>query len=198
MSMILAEAPPDAPHFYRLSVREFDRMVEAGAFRLDARVELVNGELVEMSPIGVGHAYVVRELDRVLGRQLEGRAVVSVQSPLLCSDVSQPQPDLAIVRWPADRYLDRHPNAEDVLLVVEVADSSLRYDEHEKVPMYARAGVPEVWLVDMPHHRVHVFTDPVADGYGQRAARTSKDILNPAAFPDVEIVVSDLYLGRKR
>lgn len=198
MSMSLAEAPPEGLVRHRVSVEEFGRMVEAGAFPSGTRLELIQGELVDMSPMGVGHGFVVRELGRKLTLRLQERAVVSIQSSLQCGDWSMPEPDLAIVRGPGDRYRHRHPSAADTILVIEVAESSLRIDERIKVPLYAQAGVPEVWLVDLPHRRVHVFTDPAGDRYGKRTTCTSKDTLRLAAFPDVEIAVRDLDLDGSR
>jgi Uma2 family endonuclease len=180
-----------------VSVEEFGRMVEGGAFPSGTRLELILGELVDMSPIGVGHGFVVRCLQLELTEQLQRRAVVSTQSSLQCGEWSMPEPDLAVVRGPGVRYRHRHPSAADTLLVIEVAESSLRVDESVKVPLYASAGVPEVWLVDIPHRRVHVFTDPAGDRYGKRTTCTSKNTLSLAAFPDVEIAVSDLDLDGK-
>jgi Uma2 family endonuclease len=181
-----------------VTVEEFGRMVDAGAFEPDARVELVDGELVAMSPIGVGHAHVVSELARLLGPPLQDRAVIRVQCPLQCGDVSQPQPDIAVLRWPPDTYSVRHPNADDALLVVEVADSSLRYDENVKVPLYASAGVREVWLADLPNRRIHVFTDPEKGVYTRRSVRRVDDVLRLVEFPEVKIVLADLRLDRVR
>jgi Uma2 family endonuclease len=202
MSVALTEAPPETtapPEVaarYRVSVKEFDRMVDGGVFHPEARVELVDGELVKMSPIGVGHAQLVRELHRLLGRQLEGRAVVSVQCPLQCGDASQPQPDIALVRWPPDHYADRHPNAGDALLLVEVADSSLQYDLNVKVPLYASVGVPEVWLVDLPNGEVRVFTDLEEDVYVEHSLWKAEEVLRPVDLLDVEISLADLRLER--
>jgi Uma2 family endonuclease len=191
MSLLLTEAPTEEP-VYRVSVDQFDRMVEAGVFPPESRVELINGVLVEMSPIGVGHGFVVLKLDRLLQHHLYDRAVIGVQGSFRCGDLSEPEPDLIVVRGPDERYSKRHPRADDALLVIEVADSSLRYDQKVKVPLYGGLGVPEVWVVDLPHWRVHVYTDPKDHGYATKTVRTSEDVLVPTAFPDVEIAVSEL------
>lgn len=196
MSMLLTEAPTEDPPLYRVSVDEFQRMAEFGVFPPEARVELVNGVLVEMSPLGPGHNNVIVRLNRLLVAQLVDRAVISVQGPLEGGEVSQLQPDVAVLQWPDDRYDTRCPRPDDALLVVEVADSSLRYDQKVKVPLYGRLGVPETWVVDLPRRRVHVYADPKHDGYGTTTTRMARDVLVPTAFPDVEIAVRDLGLDR--
>jgi Uma2 family endonuclease len=193
MSVLLSEVPTGEPGRYRLSVREYDRMAKAGVFHPDARIELINGEIVTMTPIGDGHDYVVTRLEQLLHRHLDGRAVVRTQGPLLCGEWSEPEPDLAVVRGPLERYQGR-PTASDALLVVEVANSSLQRDQHDKVPLYGRLEVPEVWVVDLPHGRVRVYTEPKDDGYATRAVLTPSDTLVPTAFPDVEIPVDVLRL----
>lgn len=169
-------------------------MVEHGVFHPEARLELVNGELVDMSPIGAHHAFVVRELNRLLAPQLAGQAVVSVQSPLRCDDRSEPQPDVAVLDWPPDRYFDQHPTAADTLLVIEVADSSLHLDSEVKMPLYGRSGIHEAWLVDLSGKSVTVYTDPKDSGYGSRLERRLGDVLRPTKLPDVELSVADLGL----
>jgi Uma2 family endonuclease len=200
MPVLLTEAPTTDPQHYRVSVEQFDRMVEGGAFPPDARVELFNGELVEMSPIGPPHDFLVAELgDQIrlrLHQELEGRAVVRSQSTLRCGEMSQLQPDITVLHGPHTRYIDRHPAADDTLLVVEVADSSLRYDLKAKVPLYGRLGIPEAWVVDLPHRRIHVHTQPEASGYGAATTLTSGDTLVPTRLPDVKIAVGDLRLDR--
>jgi Uma2 family endonuclease len=196
--MLLTEAAPGAPSRHAVNVDEFDRMAHAGVFLPDARVELVNGELVEMSPIGVPHDFAVMQLDLLLKRQLDGRAVVRVQTSLRCGDWSQPEPDIALVRWPPQRYFDRRPTTDDALLLIEVADSSLQFDQKVKVPLYASLEVPEVWVVNLPQRRVHVYTEPGDGGYATETVRTSKDSLVLTAFPDVEIPLRELGLDRPR
>jgi Uma2 family endonuclease len=188
------EAEPD---LYRLTVDQFERMAEAGVFPPEDRVELINGVLVEMSPIGDGRVFVVGKLHYELGRRLDGHAAIFDQSSFDCGDASLPQPDLVIVPWPYERYATQRPSADVALVVIEVANS-LPYDQQVKVPLYARSGVPEVWVVDLPHRRIHVYTDPKDDGYATTSVLTQKDALTPIALPDVEIPVSDLGLNLLR
>lgn len=208
--MLLTEAPTKSPNrdgvpveeaepgLYRLTVEQFERMAEAGVFPPEDRVELINGVLVEMSPIGDGHVFVVGKLHYELGRRLDGHAAIFDQSSFDCDDTSLPQPDLVIAPWPYERYARQRPSADVALVVIEAADSSLRYDKQVKVPLYARSGVPEVWVVDLPHRRIHVCTDPKDDGYATTTVLTQEDALAPIALPDVEIPVSDLGLNLLR
>ncbi|WP_298629065.1 Uma2 family endonuclease [uncultured Thermus sp.] len=152
---------------HRISLEEFHRMVEAGVFPEDLRLELVEGELVEMSPIGPKHAFVVRRLTALLAPLVQlGKALLSVQNPLVVGG-SELYPDLVLLPPQGDSP-HRHPLGQEVLLLVEVAEASLDYDLNVKTPLYAQAGVPEVWVVDLAHRRVHVFRDPRGGGYQER------------------------------
>jgi Uma2 family endonuclease len=150
---------------HRFTVDEFHRMGEVGIFSEDDRVELINGEIVEMTPIGSTHATCVRDLDEWLQPLLRGEAVVSAQQPLTVEFDGEPIPDITILRPRADRYRHAHPTSADALLVVEVADSSVLFDRNVKSRMYARAGIPEYWVVDLPRGRVAVFLLPDGGEY---------------------------------
>lgn len=152
---------------YRFTAEEFHRMAEAGILPEDARVELVEGEIVTMSPIGKKHAYALNTLVDLFS-PLVGKAVLSVQNPLELGPATEVYPDLALLKPPRTRYRERLPQGEDVLLLVEVADTSLEYDLKVKLPLYAKAGIPEVWVVDLVRDQVHVFRQPTGEGYGQR------------------------------
>jgi Uma2 family endonuclease len=150
---------------HRFTVEEFHRMGEAGILPEGDRLELVNGEIVEMTPIGSAHATCVRDLDEWLQALLRGEAVVSSQQPLTVEFDGEPIPDITILRLRADRYRRAHPTSADALLVIEVADSSVLYDRNVKSRMYARAGIPEYWVVDLPRGRVAVFRSPEGGEY---------------------------------
>lgn len=144
-------------------------MAEAGILPEDARVELVEGEIVTMSPVGKRHmAAVKRLMDLLFPLQQARKALLQVQDPLRLSPESEPQPDLTLLSYRENFYRDKVPEAEDALLVIEVADTSLDYDLTVKLPLYAKAGIPEVWVVDLVRDRVHVFRQPTGEGYGQR------------------------------
>ena len=155
---------------HKISLEEFHRMVEAGVFPEDLRLELVEGDLVEMSPIGPKHAAIVRRLTtRFAPLATRGEALLSVQNPLVVGS-SELYPDLALLRPDLESYASRHPQGQDALLVVEVADTSLRYDLQVKLPLYAQAGVPEVWVVDLEGKRVLVHRKPEGGGYREAEA----------------------------
>jgi hypothetical protein len=167
-------------------------MAEAGIFAPECRVELVDGEIFEMSPIGPWHAGVVNRLNHRFAAGLGGRAVVHVQNPVGLDARSEPQPDLMLLRPREDFYGRAHPTPEDALLLVEVADTSLRHDRERKLPVYARAGVPEVWIVNREADAVEVFREPSPGGYHERHQRRRGEDLAPGAFPDLRLSVSDI------
>ncbi|HEX6293289.1 MAG TPA: Uma2 family endonuclease [Herpetosiphonaceae bacterium] len=140
-------------------------MVEAGILQEHDLVELIDGEILEMIPIGSCHAACVNRLNTLLTRRLGDRAIISVQNPIRLNDYSEPEPDIAVLQPCADFYAAAHPSAEDVLLVIEVAETSLEYDREVKIPRYAQADIPEVWLLDVQHEIVMVYTQPRHDAY---------------------------------
>lgn len=150
-----------------ISADEYERMGEAGIFPEGARLELIGGEIFEMSPIGSPHAACVKFLSELFHLLFAGTLTVSVQDPIRLDDFSEPQPDLALLRRREDFYRDSHPTPADVLLVVEVADTTVVTDRTIKVPLYARAGVPEVWLVNIPEGRVEIYSQPSGDSYAR-------------------------------
>jgi Uma2 family endonuclease len=150
---------------WQFTVADFARMVEAGIFTEDDRVELIDGEVRVMSPIGPRHAAIVKRLNALLTRQVADRAIVSVQDPIQLTDYSEPQPDLAVLRAREDFYAQAHPMPADVLLVVEVAETSLEYDREEKLPRYAQVLIPEVWLIDVERETVTQYTQPDGTRY---------------------------------
>jgi Uma2 family endonuclease len=145
---------------YHFTVDEYHRMGEAGVFAEDARVELINGEIVEMTPIGSRHAALVRRLDRWLQRWIGEELVVSTQQPIRIETDGEPVPDVAILRPRDDDYAGSHPVGTDTLVVMEVADTSAMYDRNVKRRLYAEGGVPEYWVIDLPRQSVAVFRSP--------------------------------------
>jgi Uma2 family endonuclease len=180
---------------HRFTAKDFHRMVEAGILREDDRVELLHGEIVDMPPIGPGHASgVKRLLNGFLPLQLEGKVILSVQDPIHLGEHSEPQPDLALLKPRPDFYGQRHPTPQEVLLVVEVMESSAGYDREVKVPLYARFGIPETWLVDVERGLIEVYREPSPEGYRQVHTRRRGEHLAPAAFPQFSLTV-DAVLG---
>lgn len=178
----------------RFSADEYHRMAEARILREDDRVELLDGEVVEMAPIGSRHAACVTRLNATLSRRLAGRALVNVQNPIRLGEHSEPQPDIALLRTRADFYAHAHPTPEDVLLVVEVAETSEEYDREVKVPLYARWGIPEVWLVDLANQTIEVYRGASPTGYLDVRSIGSGQPLVPQAFPDLRLTVEDVLL----
>lgn len=178
---------------HRLTVAQYHRMGEAGILRADARVELINGEIIDMAPTGSRHAGTVIQLAHILRQALDQNAQIAVQSPLVLNDESEPEPDLAVLRPRADFYKSSHPGPGDVLLLIEVADSSLRYDRLIKVPLYARHGIPEVWLVDLEGRRVSRFTDPGPQGYRRSDTPAELSGLEITALPSRTLDLSTLF-----
>lgn len=168
-------------------------MGEAGVFAPEARLELIEGEIVEMAPVGSPHAGTVKLLNRLFFRLAGDLAVVSVQDPLIVGERSVPQPDLALLRPRADSYIRSHPTAADVLLVVEVADTTLAFDLGTKVPLYARAGIAEAWVVDLQERTLRVFRDPAADGYRTSFTAASGESVGALALPEVVIALAELF-----
>ena len=176
----------------RFTVAEYERMGEAGILGQDDRVELLDGEIVQKTPIGPLHASIVDRLNRMLIQRLGDRAVVRIQNPLLAGPRSQPQPDISVVRARDDFYRSSHPDPAAVLLVVEVADSSFALDRGVKIPMYARAGIPEAWLVHLAALEVIVHHD---GAYASVRIVGLGEELGAQAFPDVTITVDELLTG---
>ena len=160
----MATIPCAPPSRHLISVDAFHRMGETGILGPQDRVELIDGEIIDMSPIGVLHAAIVDVLARHFGRRTGESVFVRCQNPLRLDDISEPEPDIAILRPRADFYMTAHPGASDVLLVIEVADTSLAYDLGTKVPLYARHGIPEVWVIDAATRQTRVFRRPVGSG----------------------------------
>ena len=144
----------------RFTVEEYHRMVHAGIFQEDDRIELLEGEVVEMTPIGSRHSGCVNRLTRLLSERSSGRALVSVQNPIRLAEHSEPQPDVALLTPRPDYYGNSHPEPGDILLLIEVTETSESYDRAVKVPLYARYGVQEVWLVDLAEDVVVVYRQP--------------------------------------
>jgi len=178
---------------HRFSVKEFYRLAETGILRPDARVELLNGKLIDMSPIGPYHGGLVNRLNRFFNHNSDGRWIVSPQNALHLDDHSEPQPDLALLKPSPDDYTNRHPDPDEVLLLIEVSDSTLEYDREEKLPAYGRAGVAEVWIVNLQHATIEVYRDPHFTGYGSKTVLHPGDQAVPQAFPDVVVNVTELF-----
>jgi Uma2 family endonuclease len=173
----------------RFTVGEYYRMAEAGILRPDERVELIEGEIITMAAIGSRHSATVMRLTRVFSREIGDRTLVLVQGPVRLSDLSEPEPDVALLRPRPDDYASAHPGPDDVLLIVEVADTTVAFDRGTKVRLYAAAGIPEYWIVDLAGDRIEVYREPGAVGYRDVSRLRRDDTLSAAAFPELQIAV---------
>ena len=180
-----------APMKYRFSVEEYHRMGEVGIFTEDDPIELWEGELIVMAAVGVPHAFCVTRQQRLFDWQLGERGVTRVQQPVSMLPDTEPEPDIVIARPPEDRYRAGHPTPEDILLIIEVADSSLVYDRDTKIPGYGRQGIPEAWLWDLTSGQVYVYQEPGPQGYRSMRVFGRGEVLTPSAFPDVRIPVEE-------
>jgi Uma2 family endonuclease len=172
---------------HRLTVDEYYRMAELGILAPDARVELIEGEIIDMTPQGSRHAAIVSRLNERLISAVGVSAMVRCQLPIRLGTRSEPEPDFAIVKRHADDYMDGHPVAEDVLLLIEISNTTTKYDRLIKVPLYARHGVVETWLVEVPLGRVHLFRSPQHGSYSDVSVVERPGILHAAALPSVPI-----------
>lgn len=177
---------------YLFSVEDYHRMAQARIFQADDRLELIEGEVVRMSPIGPGHAGCVNRLVRLLVERLGRRAVVAAQNPVELRPRSEPQPDVSVLRPVSDCYSTRHPNAAETLLVIEVADTTLESDRGVKLPLYARSGIAEAWIVDLVGQAIEASRVPGVDGYAEVRRLGSGGELRIAAFPDVVFGVDEI------
>lgn len=191
----ISESIQPQPH--RFTVIEYHQMLELGVLREDDHIELINGELIDMAPMGSWHAATVADLAETLILQLAGRAKVYIQNPIRLDEHNEPQPDLAVLRKREPSYAFTHPGPEDVLLIIEVADSSIRYDRDVKLSLYARYGIPEVWLLDGSSKRLEIYRNPQTEQEDFRdIERHYQGIAAPALLKNVTIDVAELSASR--
>ncbi|MGD1909291.1 MAG: Uma2 family endonuclease [Rivularia sp. (in: cyanobacteria)] len=176
----------------KFTVEQFHKMAESGILNEDDRVELIRGEIIEMAAIGLKHAACVNRLSNFLAWKLGNRVITSVQNPVGLDDSSEPQPDVVLLKPREDFYASAHPQPKDVFLIIEVADTTIRYDREVKIPLYAEEGVVEVWLVDINEECVEVYREP-ANGSYQKVDKFAKgESLIIPAFDDVNIIVDEI------
>ena len=175
------------------SREEYHRMGEVGILKPTDRVELIRGEIVEMSPIGRRHQAFVDNLNHLLVTRLAGRARMSVQNPVVLADDTEPEPDLKILRCRPVPYKEREAYAEDVLLLIEVAESSLAYDRSTKLRLYAAAGIPEYWVVDCAAESIEIHRTPDAHGYRDVSRVAGAASVSPLTYPDVSLTLAETF-----
>ena len=180
----------------KFTVAEYYRMAEEGILHHTERLELLDGEIIVMAAIGVPHAIGVNRLNMAFAAVARDRFIVSVQNPVHLDDYSDPQPDVVIVRLRADAELDSHPGPDDTLLAIEVADSSLAFDREVKSRRYAAAGIPEMWVMNLPGDCIDRLDQPMPAGYARHTIFRRGKTLRPAALPGLELAVDDLLPPR--
>jgi Uma2 family endonuclease len=178
---------------HRLNRQDYYRLGEAGILGRDDRVELLEGQLVDMSPIGPRHAIVTDNLTELLVTAFAGRARVRCQTPVVLNDGSEPQPDIALVQRPWRGFPNMHPGPDDIFLLIEVADSSLDFDRTVKLELYARAGIAEVWIVDLTTDVVLVHRNSSAGGYDSVVQIKAPAVLGVERLPGVTIPVAEVF-----
>jgi Uma2 family endonuclease len=179
---------------HRLKVEDFQKLGSAGILAEDDRVELIEGDLIDMAPIGSEHAGVVSLLAQLVTLSAGQTAIISTQNPLMLDEYSQPQPDILVLKPREDYYRKAHPQPEDILLLIEVADTSARFDREIKIPLYARHNVLEIWLVDLAQRCVEVYRLPQPDaGLYQQVSRYAEGILTPERIGTVAVDVARLF-----
>jgi len=189
--MTLATLPPTAPPLVRITCDQYHSMIRSGVLREDDRVELIHGFLVTKMSIGSQHSGTVNRLQYLLNRSLGGNVILSVQNPITIHDYSEPEPDIVVAKFREDFYADTHPEPQDVLLAIEVADTSLAYDRDAKIPLYASCGIPSAWLVDLNSKSITVFDQPDGAAY-TRSTVYSTGMSIPLPGTEAELSLADL------
>jgi len=177
---------------YRFTVEEFNKLGQAGIFDEDDRVELLDGEIIVMSPIGKQHAGTVMQLHSLLQGRLHPRVLPGVQNPAVIDEFSEPLPDIMLLKPKKDYYKSGHPQPKDILLLIEVSDTTLRYDRNRKLPKYAESGVPEVWIVNLKNQTIEQYRNPAAGEYLHCHVYQRGEQISVKAFPEVEFTVEEL------
>ena len=190
MTTPVASPPAAVPARRRFTVAEYYAMADAGILSENDRVELLDGDLIVMPPIGDWHAGGVKFFNNTMLPKLLGRAMIAVQDPVRLDEHSEPQPDVTLLQWRDDFHRNGHPGPGDVLLLIEVADSSIEFDRTAKLAAYARAGIPEMWIVARPERRVEAYTDPTGDSYATVRHFGPGESIAPQAFPDIVLEVA--------
>jgi Uma2 family endonuclease len=196
--------PPDAAELvdgqvvvngalWRFSTDDYYRLLDAGVLTEDSRVELIHGEIIDMTAIGSRHAACVKRLNVLLNSRVSDSAIVSVQDPLSLADGIEPEPDIMLLRLRRDFYQEKHPEAADVLLLIEVADTSLGYDRGEKADLYAASEIVEYWLVDVDRRRVLVHTGPTPVGYAKIETMDSNAKWTSQTLPQLTVSGTDIF-----
>ncbi|HLP91610.1 MAG TPA: Uma2 family endonuclease [Nostocaceae cyanobacterium] len=177
----------------QFTVTQYHKMNEAGILTEDDRVELIRGEILKMSPVGKRHAACVDFISNFLYAALASKVIVRVQNPIILNDLSEPQPDISLVKFRTDFYRSGLPQTKDILLLIEVADSTIDYDRDVKIPLYAENGILEVWLIDIKAETITIYRQPTPTGYKDVKILQRGDSLSILAFPEINLTLNDIF-----
>jgi len=192
--MIAALAPTEMPPQMRISCELYHEMIEKGVLTENHRVELIDGYLITKMSIGPSRSAVVTRIERLIDRRVGDLPLVRGQHPITIHEYSEPEPDVVVAKFRDDFYASAHPGPSDVLLVIEVADTSLAFDRKAKVPLYAASGIPETWLVDLTNGELQVFRKPEGAGYSETRVLKAGDVVPLPGLEGITLAVSDMGL----
>lgn len=179
---------------HKFTTEEYQLMGKANIFHPEARLELISGEIIAMSPIGLKHSVIINRLTHFLVKHIDDMGVISVQNSLRISDYSEPQPDIVILKPRDDFYAGKFPQAEDVLLLIEVADSSLQYDRTTKLTLYAEYGILEYWIANLERDIIEIYRQPQNKSYLKQSLIDTAGIpFAPIAFPEMTMTLKEIY-----
>jgi len=180
-----------APHRHRVNIHEWHKMF--AVFKSEQHIELINGEITDMSPIGFRHSGHLNTLVHLFRKQLHDETILSVQNPLQLNNFSEPEPDLMLLKPTTDFYKHRHPTANDVLLLVEISDSSLFFDRNEKLKLYAQHDIQDYWIVNLNEQCLEIYRQPKEDSYQQRKVLSLNETIQPLQFSEMTLSISDIF-----
>jgi len=186
----------NVPPVHCFSLEEYHRLAEIGILSEDDRVELIDGRIIDMTPIGSKHASCVTKLNHIFESRLKGSFIVSIQNPVQLSSNTEFEPDIAILKFKKDFYAEKLPEAKDVELIIEVADSSLNYDRDIKIPLYAKANINEVWLVNLIEMVIEIYTEPSSEGYNLIKKCRQDETVSSKSLSELKIPVNEVLFNR--
>jgi Uma2 family endonuclease len=175
-----------------INTQEYHRMAEVGIFHPEERLELIAGQIIKMSAKGTAHESAITRTQRLLSQRLGDKALLRIQAPIQLDDYSEPEPDIAVVKPNIIDYDDHHPDASEVFLVIEIADSSLKYDREVKSLAYGKSGIIDYWILDVNGRKLYMYRLPTPDGYHSESVFAEDVTISPLAFPDCKIVIREL------
>ncbi len=174
------------------TVKEYYQMIEAGLLHPEEQVELLEGQIINMTPQGPFHAATTDYTTEYLRHTLAGKALLRCEKPIALNQYSEPEPDIAVVHLHPYRYANGHPQASEVYLLIEVADTTLEYDRNTKAKIYAKAGIEDYWVLNTKKRQLHIFREPMIDGYSQEDILVETASISPLAFPEITVEISRL------